>query len=126
MTISKSDDNLQNPRKRCDPDYALELIAQMNRIPTWTNEKVRLKEEIVRNLKIGKHIIFEANYGYYGISRVGQHYHDSLPTSKQGHMKPLAGREILFLCIGSGRRAKRIYMATAIPLHKKSKKQPTK
>lgn len=73
MTISKSDDNLQNPSKRCDPDYALELVAQMNRIPTWTKEKVRLKEVIVRNLKIGKHVIFEANYGYYGISRVGQH-----------------------------------------------------
>ena len=36
--------------------------------------------------------------------------------NKQGHMKPLAGCEIILLCIGSGMRAKRTYMATALPL----------
>jgi hypothetical protein len=113
----------EKPVRRCDPDYAIELLRRMNLIETWTKKKIDLKKEVIRNLKIGKHVIFEANYGYYGISRVGQHYHDSLIDKKQGHMRPLAGRDILFVCIGSGMRAKRLYMATAIPIRKASKKK---
>ena len=109
--------------RRCDPDYAIELLGRMNRIETWTKEKIALKNEVIRNLKIGKHVIFEANYGYYGISRVGQYYHETLIDKKQGHMRPLAGRDILFVCIGSGMRAKRLYMATAIPIRKTGKKK---
>ena len=75
--------------RRCDPDYAIELLGRMNRIETWTKEKIALKNEVIRNLQIGKHVIFEANYGYYGISRVGQYYHETLIDKKQSHMRPV-------------------------------------
>ena len=99
-----------------EPTSVIKLVGKMNKIPTWTKEKVQLKEKIIEKLKTSKHVIFEGNYGYYGISRVGQYYYDSLSKNKQGHMKPLAGYEIILLCIGSGMRAKRTYMATALPI----------
>lgn len=123
MILSQTKQAKEKPVRRCDPDYAIELLRRMNLMKTWTKDKIALKNEVIRNLKIGKHVIFETNYGYYGISRVGQHYYDSLTKKKQGHMRPLAGRDILFVCIGSGMKAKRLYMATAIPIRKASKKK---
>ena len=103
-------------KRSIEPTSVIKLVGKMNKIPTLDKGEGSVKRKIIEKLKTSKHVIFEGNYGYYGISRVGQYYYDSLSKNKQGHMKPLAGCEIILLCIGSGMRAKRTYMATALPL----------
>ena len=110
---SPIDDN-QEDLKEFNLSRVIQLLEQLNKLKSWNKEKIGLRDKIIEELKKTQHVEFEAGYDYYGYSKVGE-YSDwgKISKNKQGHLKPLANKNVLFVCVGSGRRWKRQYMGAA-------------
>ncbi len=96
-----------------DDDYQDDIgkiLKEVISIPTWTKMKKQLMDEALL-LMAKKYISFEASYGYYFMSSVGDSYLYNVPMNKTGHLKKFRGQKIRIVCALSGPRWKRTFMA---------------
>mgnify|MGYP001273532835 CR=1 FL=1 len=107
-------DENPNDSKEFNLSRVIQLLEQLNKLNSWNKEKIGLRDRIIEELKKTQHVEFEAGCDYYGYSKVGE-YSDwgKISKKKQGHLKPLANKNVLFVCVGSGIRWKRQYIAAA-------------
>ena len=107
-------DENQEDLKEFNLSRVIQLLERMKKLTSWNKEKIRLRDRIIEELKKTQHVEFQSGYDYYGYSKVGE-YSDwgKISKNKQGHLKQLANKNVLFVCVGSGRRWKRQYMGAA-------------
>jgi hypothetical protein len=88
-----------------------QLLNRMNSIPTWTKERRTLLKELVAELNRRRYITFTGNYHDYSLTLVGQSWLCTVPPNRNGHLMPFRGHTIHLVCVGTGKRNKRIIMA---------------
>ena len=78
-------------------------IKQLQRIPSWTSDKRRLRDELEKMLDLSKYQGWWANPRDYRLQRVGQSFQYDVPSDKRGHLQQFRGRRIRLICMRSGR-----------------------
>ena len=66
------------------------------------------------NMKEIGYIEFPGQSQNWFLSRIGDSYLYDVPLNKQGRLKPFRGHRVRVICIGSGKRFERMYMAGAV------------
>ena len=92
-------------------DEIKNILNMINKIQFNTKKKQELVSDLI-NLGIKKkYIIFGAYTHRYFIGRIGDSFIYDVPVKKRGNLKKFKGKTIRVICIGSGIRFCRDYMA---------------
>jgi hypothetical protein len=92
-------------------DEVGQIVKAIQQIPTVTNEKRALIAELQNVATNHGYITFSAGNHRWHVGRVGESYLYQVPENKLGHLAQFRGEEVRVVCIGSGTRWIRIYMA---------------
>jgi hypothetical protein len=87
------------------------ILKQITEIETFTKKKQELVSEVINIGKHHKYICFVGYTHRYFIGRVGQSFIYNVPKNKKGNLEQFKGKTIRVICIGSGIRFIRVYMA---------------
>ena len=90
------------------------ILKQISEIETFTKKKQELVSEVINIGKHHKYICFVGYTHRYFIGKVGQSFIYNVPKNKRGNLEQFKGKTIRVICIGSGRRWVREYMAGVI------------
>jgi len=88
-----------------------QIVKAIQQIPTVTNEKRALIAQLQNVAANHGYITFSAGNHRWHVGRVGESYLYSVPENKLGHLAQFRGKEVRVVCIGSGTRWIRTYMA---------------
>ena len=102
MLIDNKDDEIGN------------LLKQIRKIKTFTKRKRELISEVINTGKKQKYLSFGGYTHRYFIGRVGESFIYHVPKTKKGNLQKFKGKTIRVICIGSGERFVRHYMAGVI------------
>ena len=101
------EDTIQDDRL----DEVGRLIKAIQQIPTVTNEKRALIAELQNVAANRGYISFVAGNHRWHVGKVGESYLYQVPENKLGHLAQFRGKLVRVVCIGSGTRWIRAYMA---------------
>ena len=87
------------------------LLTKIGELTTFTKKKQDLVRDLIKLGKKKKYIIFWGYTHRYFIGRVGQSFIYKVPKNKRGNLAKFEGKKIRVICIGSGVRFIRQYMA---------------
>tara|TARA_B100000524_G_scaffold342059_1_gene236735 strand:+ start:243 stop:569 length:327 start_codon:yes stop_codon:yes gene_type:complete len=90
------------------------LLKQIRKLTTFTKNKQDLVRDLINLGKKQKYIIFWGYTHRYFIGRVGQSFIYKVPKNKRGNLVKFKDKTIRVICIGSGVRFIRQYMAGII------------
>ena len=90
------------------------LLKQIIQIKTNTKIRQELVSNVVYIGKKQKYIFFVGYTHRYFIGRIGQSFIYNVPKNKKGNLEKFKGKTIRVICIGSGIRVIRAYMAGVI------------
>ena len=90
------------------------LLKQIIQIKTNTKIRQELVSNVVYIGKKQKYIFFVGYTHRYFIGRIGQSFIYNVPKNKKGNLEKFKGKTIRVICIGSGERFVRHYMAGVI------------
>ena len=90
------------------------LLKQITQIKTNTKIRQELISDVVNIGKKQKYIFFVGYTHRYFIGRIGQSFIYNVPEKKKGTLEKFKGKTIRVICIGSGERWVRRYMAGVI------------
>ena len=90
------------------------LVKVIQQIPSLTNEKRALLNELQNLATSHGYIIFSAGNHRWHIGKVGESYLYQVPDNKLGHLAKFRGKVVRIACIASGTRWIRVYMAGPI------------
>ena len=90
------------------------LLKQIREIKTFTKKKLELISEVTNTAKKQGYITFCGYTHRYFIGRVGESFIYHVPKTKKGNLQKFKGKTIRVICIGSGERFVRHYMAGVI------------
>ena len=91
-----------------------QLVKNINQIPNLTARKKELVTEL-QNFAINRgYINFSAGNHRWHIQRVAESYFYKVPSDKLGHLRSFRGRLVRVICVGSGSRWVREYLAGPI------------
>ena len=88
-----------------------QIVKAIQQIPTVTNEKRALIAELHNVAANHGYITFSAGNHRWYVGRVGESYLYQVPENKIGHLTQFRGKMVRVVCIGSGTRWIRTYMA---------------
>ena len=77
-----------------------ELLNQFNKIRTWTNEKKKLKTEIIKTIQKEKLYVFVGNKNTFKLTRFGASRKVSKKTYSYLHSDNFKTEEIELICMG--------------------------
>ena len=92
-------------------DEVGQIVKAIQQIPTVTNEKRALIAELQNVATNYGYITFSAGNHRWHVGRVGESYLYQVPENKIGHLAQFRGKMVRVVCIGSGTRWIRTYMA---------------
>ena len=92
-------------------DEVGQIVKAIQQIPTVTNEKRALIAELQNVAANHGYITFSAGNHRWHIGRIGESYFYRVPENKTGYLKPFAGQVVRVICVGSGTRWIRSYLA---------------
>ncbi|MDA7749479.1 hypothetical protein N8913_04155 [Litoricola sp.] len=101
------EDTIQDDRL----DEVGRLVKAIQQIPTMTNEKRVLVAELQNLANSHGYITFSAGNHRWHVGKVGESYLYQVPENKLGHLAQFRGKLVRVVCIGSGTRWIRAYMA---------------
>tara|TARA_A100001015_G_scaffold194834_1_gene217228 strand:+ start:1487 stop:1813 length:327 start_codon:yes stop_codon:yes gene_type:complete len=90
------------------------LLKQITQIKTNTKIRQEFISDVVNIGKKQKYIFFVGYTHRYFIGRIGQSFIYKVPENKKGTIEKFKGKIIRVICIGSGERWVRRYMAGVI------------
>ena len=90
------------------------LLLEINKYNSMTKEKRNLLNKVVELMDANDYISFLGQSQNYFISRVGESYLYDVPSNKNGNLKVFRGKRIRVVCVGSGTRFDRSYMAGVV------------
>ena len=90
------------------------VLKQINQIKTNTKIRQELVSDVINIGKKQKYIFFVGYTHRYFIGRIGQSFIYNVPKNKKGNLEKFKGKTIRVICIGSGIRFIREYMAGVI------------
>jgi hypothetical protein len=104
---------IESENVHVDPrtDTVGKLLVAVEKYETWTKDRRILVDKVVKNMKRGRHIEFPGYSDRYRLSRVGTSLLYDVPENKRGKLAPFRGQLIRLVCIGSGSRFFRSYIA---------------
>ena len=92
-------------------DEVGELVKAIKQIPTGTNEKRALVAELQSLAANHGYVTFSAGNHRWHVGKVGESYLYRVPENKLGHLSQFRGKLVRVVCIASGTRWIRTYMA---------------
>jgi len=92
-------------------DEVGQIVKAIQQIPTVTNEKRALIAELQNVATNYGYVTFSAGNHRWHVGRVGESYLYQVPENKLGHLAQFRGKVVRVVCIGSGTRWIRTYMA---------------
>ena len=93
-------------------DYVGRLLNAAAQYTTWSNQRRHLIASIIEHMEAVEHISFVSDNRLFRLTQVGQSLLYEVPSNKRGYLSPLRGRVIRLVCIHSGTRSWRGYMAS--------------
>ena len=90
------------------------LVKAINQIPTVTAQKRALVAELKKVASGHGYITFSAGNHRWHIGRIGESYLYRVPENKTGYLKPFRGQVVRVICVGSGTRWIRSYLAGVV------------
>ena len=88
------------------PDTVNDLVRaklrRFNRIPTWTGEKRRLREELGALCTRHGYVGFQGDPRDYAAHLVGQSFLYDVPSDKRGWLERFRGKRVRIICLYSG------------------------
>jgi len=90
------------------------LLKQIREIKTFTKKKRELIFEVTNTAKKHRYITFWGYTHRYFIGRVGESFIYNVPSNKKGNLQKFKGKTTRVICISSGPRWERLYMAGVI------------
>ena len=90
------------------------LLKQIREIKTFTKRKRELISEVINTGKKQKYLSFGGYTHRYFIGKVGESFIYHVPKTKKGNLQKFKGKTIRVICIGSGQRFERHYLAGVI------------
>ena len=91
-----------------------QLVKAIQQISTVTNEKRALVVELQNIAVNNDYITFSAGNHRWHVGKVGESYLYQVPENKLGHLAQFRGKLVRVVCIASGTRWIRTYMAGPI------------
>ena len=90
------------------------LLKQITQIKTNTKIRQELVSDVVYIGKKQKYIVCVGYTHRYFIGKIGQSFIYNVPKNKKGNLEKFKGKTIRVICIGSGIRFIREYMAGVV------------
>ena len=90
------------------------ILKQIREIKTFTKRKRELISEVINTGKKQKYLSFGGYTHRYFIGRIGQSFIYNVPKNKKGNLEKFKGKTIRVICVSSGIRFIRGYMAGVI------------
>ena len=90
------------------------LLKQIGELMTFTKKKQDLVCDLITLGEKQKYIVFWGYTHRYFIGRVGQSFIYKVPKNKRGNLTKFKGKTVRVICVGSGVRFIRQYMAGII------------
>ena len=87
------------------------LLKQIGELTTFTKKKRELVCDLITLGEKKNYIIFWGYTHRYFIGRVGQSFIYKVPKNKRGNLTKFKGKTVRVICVGSGVRWIRQYMA---------------
>ena len=78
------------------------LIKELQSIPTFTQAKRAVLEQLLNLLKQSGYKLFNGKASRYGFGPIGASYLYRVPDNKRGHLEPYRGKLVRLVCVGSG------------------------
>ena len=89
------------------PDNARDIIGarikKIQKIPKWNRTKQKLRDELVRVLKLYDYKSWDAKSRDYQLYHVGDSFQYDVPEKKNGHLKQFRSKRVRLVCVFSGR-----------------------
>lgn len=127
MKKSRSIESIIYDYHRAIDDLIDDYQRRLAKIPTWTNEKRQLVQELEESLK-------KAEFGYYhgnpadcgGPTGLGNDSVLVVPPNKRGYLQYYRGQTVRLVCVGPGRykRTYRVGPTTKTPTHEPPVQSP--
>ena len=92
-------------------DEVGQIVKAIQQIPTVTNEKRALIAELQNVATNYGYVTFSAGNHRWHVGRVGESYLYQVPENKLGHLGKFRSKLVRIVCIASGTRWIRTYMA---------------
>lgn len=90
-------------------------VQQFNRLPSWTGEKRRLREEMDALCARQGYAGFGADPRDYAVHRVGQSFLYDVPEGKRGRLAKFCGKRVRIVCLWSGKYRRFIRVGVVEP-----------
>ena len=103
-----SENTLPDPRT----DDVGKLLTAMTAYTTWTKKRRELIAQVDERMKSSRHVSFNSDNRLFLLTRVGQSLLYQVPQNKGGYLRPLRGCLVRLVCVGSGTRSWRSYIAS--------------
>lgn len=87
------------------------LLSKIQKEESWTAMRKALLKNAVQLITKQKHIKFESDYRLFRLSKVGSSLVCVVPDHKQGYLKTFRNQRIRLVCVGSGSKSRRQYIA---------------
>lgn len=92
----------------------VKLLALFVDFPKGTNDKRNILKLVCKYLESGKHKYFRSDSRYHAASTVGSFYMENKGHKRQGELLEFRGTKVIVMCIVSGTRRVRRYLAATI------------
>jgi len=102
---------VEDTRADTHRDEVGRLVEAIKKIPTVTAKKRALVIELRRVATEHGYITFSAGNHRWHVGRVGESYLYEVPEDKVGHLAKFRGKVVRVVCVGSGTRWIRTYIA---------------
>lgn len=97
-------------------DDSLAIIRELNSRTGWTKHAQKLQGELGELLKSKGYIRFWSTVGCFHASKIGNSFLYDVPLYKRGLLEEFRGKRVRIVCISSGLRFDREYMAGEVGL----------
>ena len=87
------------------------LVQAIKKIPTVTAEKRALLSELQSIATEHGYITFSAGNHRWHVGKIGESYLYEVPPNKSGYLAKFRGKVVRVVCVGSGTRWVRTYIA---------------
>lgn len=87
------------------------LLLRIQRLEAGPQERHRYVVRLARLMRRYGYSTFVADYRRYGLTRIAQSSLVDVPPDQRGHLLEFRGERIRLVCLSSGPRSLRLYMA---------------
>ncbi|MDA9260604.1 hypothetical protein N9P58_01930 [Puniceicoccaceae bacterium] len=82
-------------------DYVGRLLIRLKKYKTWTSEKRRIYEDLLKELDESRYSSFWGTPRCYLLSQIGESGIYAVPKDKFGNLMPYRGKVVRIICTGN-------------------------